>query len=765
MSQPNHQALLFLGTEEDKSYLPRLKPYIGTKKVFLDLKPVTTITEVEMYCRNPARNITGVISTSQALLNRFTGKTTSLDSYAGSYFLRNGIEYVFVNPLEQTVTVPYGNFLLERFTSKLVKPESWLEPAEFKWRIINPHNCQDAIDFLDSCQLMAVDIETFRNPLSIRCIGYTGLRDTGVSWETFSYVLPMDCMEAVGVMRRINSNKSGKILQNGKYDISYLSRYNAVLENYLWDTAALFHCWYSELPKDLAFLQSFFVRTAAYWKDLADTQDLEQYYLYNAKDTWATAHVFLAWIKEAPAWAFNNYKQEFPVQFPAHLSEMTGLKRDVSRLEGARKDLDKVVLTRSQSLDKILGVSRFNVNSPVQMKQLLKVLGCQDLPKADDKHLAKAAYRHPLNARIIDLIRGVPKTDDLNLMGIRAIRKAKSTYLRTDDDKDKDDDHKGSKDFNERILYSLNPHGTDTGRLASKEHHFWCGFNIQNIPGGNTVKQTIIADDGFLFGECDLEQAEARDVAHISGDTKLIAAVSGTADFHSINASAFFGIPYDAIYDDRLKKVIKKAIRNLAKRVNHGANYNMGPDVLVDTMGEKTMYEAAILLGLPKGWTAREIAVYLLAQFDKTYPIIRGAYHKWIIEQVTVHNKLTGATGWTRYCFQKPKLSKQALNAYVAHPPQSLNAMVLNKAYMKVFYDIALHPEHKNNFKLCCQIHDSILYQYRIGHEYLAEMVRERMEIPVTVVGADGKVRTFTVPAASKIGVRGVGAKYWSEIE
>jgi hypothetical protein len=694
-----HSKLLFLGTSEDRSHLPRLKPLMGGVTTFVDTRPVSTVAEVELYCKHVTRNITGVLSTSVELLSKFTGKSNpSLDSYAGSYFYRNGIEYVFCNPLEHVHTVPYGEFLLERHASKLVAPEKWLEPSEFWWRICDSSTkLIEAYNWLAQCRYIAVDIETFKDPLSIRCIGYTGyLSGAGLKPMTRSYVLPLNNMQAVHAIRIINDLPGSKILQNGKYDIAYLLAYNAPLRNYFWDTAALFHSLYSELPKDLAFLQAFFVRTAAYWKDLADTQDLEQYYLYNAKDTWATLHVMLAWINEAPPWAVKNYMLEFPVQYPCILSEATGLQRDTLRVDSARSEIDKMVDKRSASLNTCLSTTNFNVNSPIQMKSLLGILGCKDLPGAGDKELAKAAYRHPLNSRIIDYVRGVPKTDVLEDMGIRSLRKVKSTYLRTDSDITKKDGSDGDKDFKGRILYTLNPHGTDTGRLASKSHHFWAGFNVQNIPVGKVVKDTIVADDGFLFGEVDLEQAEARDVAHIAGDTSLITAVSGSRDFHSVNAAAFFGVSYESIYDDVAKKTLNKKLRNLAKRVNHGANYNMGPDVLVDTMGEKAIYEAGILLGLPRHWTAREIAVYLLAQFDKTYPVIRGKYHKYLIEQISVHKKLVGATGWTRYCFSKPQSSKPALNAYVAHPSQSLNAMVLNQAYMKVFNDLALSPTHAN---------------------------------------------------------------------
>jgi DNA polymerase I-like protein with 3'-5' exonuclease and polymerase domains len=751
----------------DKAFLPYLKPLAKGHRVFIDLKPITTLYEVEAYCKDSRRNITGVLSTSIELLSKLTGKAKpSLDSYAGSYFNRNGIEYVFVDPLEQCVTLPYGRFLLARFSSKLFTAESWLTPTNFNWKVLNGRNsseCNSALEFLNSCELIAEDIETFSDPLSIRCVGYTGARlgDDGV-YATFSYVLPIDCMEAVHWMRRFNSTPGAKIFQNGKYDLSYLAHYGAPVTNYLWDTANLFHSWYSELPKDLAFLQAFFVREASYWKDLAQSNDLETYYLYNAKDTWATLNVFLAWIHQAPDWARRNYTLEFPLVFPCHLSEMTGLKRDVPKMEVARTEVNEMVAKKSAQLDRLLGVKNFNVNSPIQMKQLMKTLcGASYMGGADDKAIAKAAYQHPLNGRILGVIRGIPKTDNVEKMGIRALRKVASTYLNTGTD---------SKEYKGRVLYALNPHGTDTSRLASKEHHFWCGLQVQNIPVGKTVKQTICADEGFYLGEADLEQAETRDTAYITGDKNLIAAVNSSRDFHSSNVEAFFGLPYETIYDDARKKTLNKPIRDIGKRVNHGANYNMGPDVLVDTMGEEQIYAAAALLKLPRSWTAREIASHLLSCFDKTYPVIRGDYQKWVKEQVLVSRMLVGALGWTRYCFDDPSKSKPALNAYVAHSPQSLNAQVLNKAYMKVFYDIAMNPAYKDNFKLCAQIHDSILFQYREGHEYLAEMVRERMEIPITIKDIKGIERTFTVPAALKLGkpdAQGnlVRSRYWSETE
>jgi DNA polymerase I-like protein with 3'-5' exonuclease and polymerase domains len=735
----NHDLLLFLGNSDDKPFLPKLKSCVGSAKVFLSTQAISTLFEVESYCK--ARGITGVITTSGTLLSKLlpfssTQKAPSVDNFAGSLFTKNGIEYVIVHPLEHTITVPYGTFLLKRYVSKLVYRDKWPVAPAFNWCILTESNWEKEYEFFSGCSLIAVDIETYKENLAIRCVGFTGLAIVNGSYVARSIVAPLDSMFMYSIIGRFCSLVVPKILQNGKYDINYLMRYGIILVNYAWDTATLMHSWYSELPKDLASLSAFFVRESMYWKDLAETNDLEQYYLYNAKDTHQTALVLLGWINEAPSWAYNNYKLEFPVLFPCIQSELTGIKRDMVRLKNANESFTIKVQDANTKLSAELGVPNFNTNSPVQKKALLKILGCGDLDATDEKNLAKARLRHPLNARILSQVSSIQKD-----------RKLLSTYL-----------VEGKElDGTSRILWSLNPHGTDTGRLASKEHHFWCGLQIQNIPGGPHVKSTLCADDGFHLAESDLEQAESRDTAYITGDKNLIAAVSSGKDFHSTNASSFFGVPYDSIYDDATGKTKDKKLRDLAKRVNHGASYNMGWSVLIDTMGEDKIQEAQRLLNLPSRWTLREIAEHLIGTFVRTYPDVRIGYQDWIRLTVAKTSMLTGATGWTRYCFSDPSKSKQALNGYVAHCPQSLNAMTLNKAYIRVFTDVAL-PNPKD-FKLLAQIHDSILFQYRIGREDLAYRVKELMEIPVLIKDIKGIQREFTVPAALKM-----GKKYWNEL-
>lgn len=794
----NNESLIFWGTRDDEPYLPYLKSCVGSSTVHLRLDPATAMSQIIMVAKQKltTKLVTTNVSILKMLLKWDKKKEPSLKDYAGSYFkipanqiYDQDVEVVIIAPLRQLITVNYGLFMAKRQISKLTSPNIWYKPTAFNgYILLTPAKEAELYAALTSSFLIAVDVETLREHAQIKCISYTGFFQDAThpsGMKSISVELALDSEWALAVMRKWNMLAAPKVFQNGKYDIAYFARYNAPVHNYLYDTQTMMHCMYSELPKDLGFLNSFFIREAFYWKDLADTDDLDTYYRYNSLDTWGTGNTFIAQLLEAKPYALDNYLLEFPLIFPCHMCEMRGIKRDMSKMEAAVAEQNAIIATKQASLNKILGIpagKNFNVKSPVQMKALFKLLGCSDLKSQDEKNVKKARFRHPFNARVLNLV-----------LDIREARTLIEKYLQTGDKAKEFHRFDGSGDM---VLYSLNPHGTDSGRLASKEHHFWVGLQVQNIPAGQSIKCTLQSRTGFRMAECDLEQAESRDTAYISGDEKLIDAVEFSPDFHSANASAFFGVPFELIFDAVTHKKLDVALRDLAKRVNHGANYNMGAFILLETMGEEKVLQARRLLNLPKLWTLKRVCEHLLEAFHKTYPKIAGVFYKQMTLEVMRTKKLTcrawhhkwtdnkdvleakNVNGtyeveypkqavWTRVCFGKPDQNKMDLNSYISHPPQSLNAMTLNKAFLSVFNDIAMHPIHSNNFILYAQIHDSILFDYRKGHEYLCDMVRERMEIPTTIKGYDDVVRTFVVPAAIKNGSKSDKgyATYWSETE
>jgi hypothetical protein len=269
-------------------------------------------------------------------------------------------------------------------------------------------------------------------------------------------------------MRKFLQLKIPKVFQNGLYDNAHCISYSSPGFGYLFDTQSLFHSWYSELPKNLAFISAFTIHNVFYWKDLA--RDSGRYYEYNARDGWATLVSFLGLIREMPSWAWTNYLLKFPVWVPCLYSTLEGVKVN----EEIREKLSKQYIAEFEASRARLGKwfgEGFNGNSSKQVTALIHFYGSADIPNADEDALKKFALRHPLNARFANEILHLKACATVLSKSLKpdnysvAVKTSKKqTYLL-----------KGG-----RFYYTLNPDGTDTLRLSSGEGYNWTGANIQN---------------------------------------------------------------------------------------------------------------------------------------------------------------------------------------------------------------------------------------------------------------------------------------------
>lgn len=723
--------ILLIHTSEDYSYLPGFgKSYIpaGWKlSVVLDHK----IGDLFL-TKAATESYDAIITDSEfATAKAFAGRAkVSLGNYVGSYkLLPNGLPILVLPPLCNKYSVPYQDFLVKRLIKKIVSPQSFIATDKFTF-----YSPQSDANFYPRIQaaiakakFMAMDVETLEEALKIDDCGIACWNPVDGS-QVFSWSI-RDLAD-LALLRQACDSPAIKIFQNGKYDCHYLFRFDCWPRNYKLDTLNLFHCWLSELPKDLAFISAFCIKDFYYWKDESKSPFKLEQLQYNAKDCWATLWSAFTLMQEMPKWARKNYALQFPKVFPNLNSSLAGMRVDEEKRRELIIAADLAVEAKIGELQKLVGNANFNPNSAQQMQRLLKVLKVKDPSSADEKHITKAIAEHPLNARVLN-----------NYLSIKQLSKLNSTY------------YKASM-FNGRLMWVLNEAATDTGRNASKSSNFWCGTQMQNQPEEAKVmylsEETPEGEEPWVGFEADLSQAESRATGYLADDEKLIWAVENSPDFHSQNASAFFGVPFEDIWDSALSKPKNKPLRDLSKRVNHGANYNMGAKVLVDTMGVENIWKAHGLLGLsvkfPKiKWTTLKIADYLLAQFDKTYPKIRGEFQDEIKREVLLTGHLTGIRGWTRKVFGDPTASKPLLNALVAHSPQNLSAMVINDAWERAWWE--LHDP--KDFRLIVSIHDSILGQYRgeSGKKKLDRLL-EIMNIPITVPRSG---KTFVIPAALEI--------------
>lgn len=725
---------------EDHAFLPNFKMLMGAKHV----EQTTVITREITLLKELTTEYDAVITTRSDLTQRLSfADRVNIDDYAGSLFTRDKKDFLVLNRFQDLVASPPGIFLAKRYLSKIFDQSAWFPQTDFSWELADEVSIESLYARFQSADFLAVDIETTRGaPHIIRCVGYCAVWfNPNGTITSHSIVLPFDSMFWVHWVRKFNLLPQPKVFQNGLFDNSYFLRFNCPIVNWAFDTMEAFHCWYSELPKSLDAITAFLVRNVWYWKDKGNSKDLKEFYEYNARDTWATANSWLSLMWQAPDFVWKNYGIKFPLVFPCLAAGFEGVRLDKKKVD--KEDSEslynqqlKITENSLGSLRAKLGKERFNPRSPVQVASLLQVLLGPKLANrlgTDKKTLEKVAKKHPLNAVLIE-----------EILKYRKAAKLVSQYL--------DPVLMGE----DRVLYSLNPSGTDTARLASKKHFFDCGFQIQNVP--EYAKQAIMADEGFYFGEADNEKSEAVCLGCISGDAALIESTTSDKDFHSINIERFFGRPYDEVWDSNKGKTKDKPLRDLSKRVNHGTAYVMGDGVLLETMGLENVIKAQKMLNLDPTWSPLKVCAYLLGRYHLAYPGVSKDYYEWVKAFVKQHGYLVSALGWTRICFGQPWNNPRHFKSLVAHVPQNLSVGIINTGMLRVFTEVQI--PNWQDFRIKAQVHDSILFQYRKGRLDLALKARQVLQQSVPVTDVKGVTRIMTIPVALK-----AEATHWADLK
>ncbi len=203
---------------------------------------------------------------------------------------------------------------------------------------------------------------------------------------------------------------------------------------------------------------------------------------------------------------------------------------------------------------------KFNLNSPIQLREILFTelkLSAKGLKKTksgfstDADTLEKLAAVHPLPRKLIEY---------------RTISKLKSTYA----DALSEVIRAGTGRIHTTWHQALVP----TGRISSSDP------NLQNIPTrsveGRRIRRAFVPKPGCVFVSADYSQIDLRVMAHLSGDKTLVDAFKTGEDIHVRTATEVLGVTPD--------KVNAEA-RRLAKVINFGIIYGMGPQRLAGELG------------------------------------------------------------------------------------------------------------------------------------------------------------------------------------
>jgi len=707
-----------------------------------------------------------------ATLEVITKDYNSLALCRGSVYIYKDIPCIVVDDILKTFKIHYGAWIL---INDLKKIRRWMEGTQrneprFNYTVCHSRDDIDtAVRFLMDCVFISIDIETTSDFMS--CVGYCGLHPDGT---IFSYIIPLfnpckpgnahwqeaeDEVYAFKSMGQINANKACKIFQNGGYDNAYFIRYNIPASNYFLDPLHLWHCIYTESPKKINFIASIALDFCRYWKDEAkgDTKDkdktlrvpttewgLESYWRYNGLDchnTLLAAKFILQMIVQPPLdWALRNYNVEFRLTVgPALAMSMRGMKVDKQRQSA--KSL-KWMMEHKKNLKELRLMADdpdFNPESNPQVASLLyDVLGAPTITfgkfkgkrTVDQSVLKFIKLQHPLFAAYIDKLWEVKKP------AANAAKYGGTSLL-----------------YRGRFLYCLSAAGTETGRFNGKGHQFWVGTNPQNVP--KHARDMMVADPGYVLFEADYSQSDAWFVAFESEDPDYMRNISDDRDTHCVHAEHFFKRAYDDIYQGHLIKSEWvedpiKGVRQITKRVVHGANYQMAATTLYQTMGHEAVVAAAKALGFADAhsWFASQLIKFcgtMLLAYLQLYKRLPLWFEESVQDAIKSGNTATCAFGRTRLFFGNMASDSAIQRKLSAYFGQGGTAGNINRTLNTVYYDTDLE---QRGLMLLTQTHDSITGQ--VKEEKMTPLLKEFltiMEQPATIKG-----RTFTVPVEAEVG-------------
>ena len=234
--------------------------------------------------------------------------------------------------------------------------------------------------------------------------------------------------------------------------------------------------------------------------------------------------------------------------------ENEGIKLDIEYMQKLQTQISQKLDKLTQKIYELAG-NEFNIKSPKQLGYILF-----EVLKLPAKKKTKTGYS--TDEKVLNSLKNAHPIIPL-LLEYRKLDKLLSTYVIPLKEYAK-------KDKNHKIYTNFLQTGTATGRLSSKNP------NLQNIPTSTeiNIRNAFITDK--IFVSLDYSQIELRLLAHFSEDENLINAFLNDKDIHLETAIKIFG-------EENAPKY-----RSVAKSINFGLIYGMGPKKLSETINVST---------------------------------------------------------------------------------------------------------------------------------------------------------------------------------
>jgi len=520
---------------------------------------------------------------------------------------------------------PQFNFILKPSLNKVIETLRYLEET-------NP-------------RIVTIDVETPHGLLS--CIGLGWSRTDAICipffygdrtnyWTEEEEVILWK--EMMRVLPKLNFAN-----QNFMYDIEVMLQYGIQLKIPEFDPMLMHHCLYSDLPHKLDVITSIYTNLEYYKSDERDSDEGPmkgstlrvgkemEHWRYNALDCiaalWCIEEMEIE-LREANL--YDVYKKLYVNLYePLFKMNLRGVRIDMKNLADHQKFSKERMALIKKELDEKYG-SDFKPNSPKQVKDLLlDKMGMDGYHKRgtnsismDKENLQKMALKY--NSDIPYLI-----------IEYRTLAKESSLFS-----------EENIEDGRIRTKYGLSK--SKLGRLESKKTFSKTGMNLQNVKRGN-ARRFFLPEEGEIMVKCDQKQAEARVVAWLTRDQKMIdAAESGM--FHLENAKNIYGPDLSTKEKVKAYKETEQYIH--VKACGHGGNYGMGINQLAI---ESKM--------------SKEAATEIYTLYHNTYPGIVNVFHKEVEEQINRTRMLVNPFGRRMIFFGR--LDRKTYKKGYAFIPQS----------------------------------------------------------------------------------------------
>lgn len=346
--------------------------------------------------------------------------------------------------------------------------------------------------------------------------------------------------------------------------------------------------------------------------------------------------------------------------------EHVGIKIDTDFLRAFGDELRQRLADLEAEIHESAG-GPFNVNSTAQLREVLfDQLGLpvlkktpKGVPSTNAAVLQKLEEAHPIIGALLEY---------------RELEKLRSTYV---------DALLPLVDPDGRVRGTFNQMAAATGRLSQESP------NLQNIPirsaEGRRIRQAFVAEDGYQFVVADYSQIELRILAHLSGDSGMVAAFESGEDIHAATAARLNGVDLANVTGD---------MRRRAKAVNFGLLYGM------------EAYGLAQRLEISREEAQGQIDAYF-GQFPEVKNYLQG-----VVAEASACGYTTTILGRRRYLpqlassnFRERQMGERmALNA----PIQGSAADIMKKAMVEL--DAAL-TSGGYTAEMLLQIHDEVVLE------------------------------------------------------